>query len=1183
MIKSIFGYIFYYSKSQQIKLLLFILLSFPFLYGSLDLPKTIINEAIGGKASSYDILGFEFGQLSYLWTLCGIFLSLVFINGGFKYFINVYRGVMAERMLRRLRYQLIERVLRFPLPHFRNISQGEIVSMVMAETEPLGGFIGESFSLPVFQGGILITILTFMFIQDPVMGIAAISLYPLQAYLIPKLQRRVNQLGKERVKHARKVSERLGEMVTSVADIHANDTAHFELADFSKRLGIIYEIRREIYRKKFFIKFLNNFLAQLTPFFFFSIGGYLVIKGDLTLGGLVAILAAYKDLSPPWKDLLSYYQRMEDAKIKFTQVVEQFEPEGLIEEHIFASDSGAHEPLSGKLMATNLTLEEEEGNKIISGASFSFDTSEHVALIGSASSGKSTLSQIIARLIWPTSGKIVVDEAKMESLPRSVVGRSLSYVDQEPHVRSGSILDNLLYGLKHYPVSEAPSDEQTDVIKREAQKESAASGNSPFDIDDNWTNYQIAGVENHEQLMELIYEVLKDVGLEEFVFNIGLNRVINPDDYPQLVEGVMKARKDIAERLKTDQFAECVETYDKGSFIKNASVSENILFGTSVNDDIDFNRLGEIPYVQETLEKCGLLNDFLTIGSSMSKLMIELFHDLPPGHDFFERFSFIDSEDFPEFQRINLHVEKNGYDGIESSDKEKLIDLAFKLVVAQHHLDLIDAPLRERILEARTYFTENLPESLQGSIEFFDVDHFNAASSIQNNILFGKIANNKAESTSRIGTLLTDTISDLGLGNIILEVGLDFDVGVSGKKLSSLQRQQISLARSLLKNPQLLIVNQATASFDEAMGATVRSNINKRMAGRGLLWVDSNLEAPENFDKIISIDLGKVAGQTDDGTAGPAVVDDKASPKPVDKGASSLHEEAILLADVPFFTGLDQSKLKLLAFTSERQDYAPGQVVFWQGRRGETAYVVISGILEVRVDTQQGLKTVATPGRGDVIGELALICDAARTATVQARDDVSVLTISKDVFLKLIMENADVSANLTRILANKLETTMRSFNTDNNLYDDVTGLPTQDLFIDRLKHVMSSEKRSGKASFFTILDLNELDFFNQKDGVRTKHKALLEVTKRLNECLRETDTIAHLDNDYSFGIIAVSSPDDVNAVTVKSRLLSALEKSFVIGSDEIVLKKGLDFELHPLGESELKLPLGLNGLQVLDQ
>ena len=69
----------------------------------------------------------------------------------------------------------------------------------------------------------------------------------------------------------------------------------------SRWLGTIYWIRYDIYRKKFFIKFLNTFLGQLTPFFFYSIGGYLVINGQLTLGALVAVLSAYKDMSDPWE------------------------------------------------------------------------------------------------------------------------------------------------------------------------------------------------------------------------------------------------------------------------------------------------------------------------------------------------------------------------------------------------------------------------------------------------------------------------------------------------------------------------------------------------------------------------------------------------------------------------------------------------------------------------------------------------------------------------------------------------------------------------------------------------------------------------------------------------------------------------------------------------------------------
>ena len=78
---------------------------------------------------------------------------------------------------------------------------------------------------------------------------------------------------------------------------------------------------------------MNNFLALLTPFFFYSIGGWLVIVGDMTVGSLIAVLGAYKDVSAPWKMLLGYYQRKEDARIKYEQLIEKFEPLklGLIE------------------------------------------------------------------------------------------------------------------------------------------------------------------------------------------------------------------------------------------------------------------------------------------------------------------------------------------------------------------------------------------------------------------------------------------------------------------------------------------------------------------------------------------------------------------------------------------------------------------------------------------------------------------------------------------------------------------------------------------------------------------------------------------------------------------------------------------------------------------------------------
>lgn len=143
-------------------------------------------------------------------AMSGVFLVMVFVNGGFKYAINVIKGRLGERMLRRFRYELYTRILRFPLSHFRRVSQGELIPMITAEVEPLGGYIGDAIAQPVLQGGTLLTIVIFMFIQEPILGLAAISLYPIQGYIIPRLQRKVNRLGKERVKAVRSSPSRSG-------------------------------------------------------------------------------------------------------------------------------------------------------------------------------------------------------------------------------------------------------------------------------------------------------------------------------------------------------------------------------------------------------------------------------------------------------------------------------------------------------------------------------------------------------------------------------------------------------------------------------------------------------------------------------------------------------------------------------------------------------------------------------------------------------------------------------------------------------------------------------------------------------------------------------------------------------------------------------------------------------------
>ena len=309
---SVFQLIFRHTRRDQLYLVMLGLISLPVLYTTLELPKRIINRAIDGPEHTTMIFGIKLTQTEHLFFLCGLYLFAIIISGLMKFSLNVYKGKVGERLLRRLRLEIYYR--------WRSGSgtkqRSEIIPIVTQEVEPIGGFAAEAFALPVFQGGTFLTILTFMFLQDPYLGAAAITLLPFQLALIPRLQRKVNVLARSRMIEVRNLSGQLGHQSGSP------DLTTGPSKAVGSSLKEMERIRLSIHRAKFFAKSLNNFLSSLTPFFFYAIGGYLVINGKLTLGALVAVIAAYKDFSAPLSELFRYYQTREDVRIRYEGIDE---------------------------------------------------------------------------------------------------------------------------------------------------------------------------------------------------------------------------------------------------------------------------------------------------------------------------------------------------------------------------------------------------------------------------------------------------------------------------------------------------------------------------------------------------------------------------------------------------------------------------------------------------------------------------------------------------------------------------------------------------------------------------------------------------------------------------------------------------------------------------------------------
>ena len=858
---TIYRFILRHSLPQQLLLLLLTLISFPFLYYSLDLPKTIVNYAINGKQFPRYILGLSFNQVPYLFTLCGLFLALVFINGMFKLRINTLKGQLGERMLRRFRYQLYYRMLRFPLPYFQRTSSAQIIPMITAECESLGGFIGDAFVTPAFQGGTLLTLIFFMFMQDWGLGLAAIALYPVQGYVIPKLQRKVNLLNRRRVRTVRQVADRVQESAAGITDIVANDGVRLRLADFANLLGTIYDIRFEIYQRKFFTKFLNNFLAQLTPFFFYSIGGYLVIRGDLSYGALFAVVAAYKDLASPWKELLDFYQAFQDSLIKYEQIVEQFQPAGMVDARLLVEEPGQVAPLTGEIVLSNVSLAEDDRAHVIDGVSFTLRLDEHVAVIGQSGSGKNELAMLLARLLLPSSGRITIGGADFGALPAAVLGRRTGYVGPNPYLFAGSLRDNLLLGLRHHPVR--PAEYDATILKRRTQQlfEARKSGNIDFDIHADWIDYEAAGVADAEALSRRLTEVLDRLDFAEDVYNLGLRWRLDPEEHPEAAARLLAAREALAQRLVEDGITHLVETYDPERFNSNASVAENLLFGTPIGPAFDFTALADNAYVRQVLDKVGLTEDLVAAGKNVAETMVEMFADLPPGHEFFEQANFIEASDLPELQAILGRIGKGGTAGLAPEDRAKLLSLPLKLVAARHRLDVLDEPMRQRLLEARRVFRADLPAPAREQIEFFDTQRYNTAATVQDNILFGKIAYGEGDAGTRVPAVLGDVINALELRQTVIDVGLDYNVGSGGARLAPAQRQKTAIARAVVKRPDLLILNEATSALDGPAQAAVTQGLKEEFGGRAIFWVLHRTALARNFDRILVMSNGKLLEQ----------------------------------------------------------------------------------------------------------------------------------------------------------------------------------------------------------------------------------------------------------------------------------------------------------------------------------
>ncbi|MDF2994922.1 MAG: hypothetical protein K0R27_559 [Xanthobacteraceae bacterium] len=1002
----LFSYIWRNSRREQAFILAVVVLSFPFYYLSLDLPKYIVTDALQGRAftggketarlfhlsldlpswlggSRIIFEGVQFGQLSYLFVLSGLFLLLVLINNVFKYVINMRKGALGERLLQRLRFDLFSVLLSFKPEAMQRVNPSEAATIIKDEVEPIGGFVGDAFVLPAFLGGQALTALAFILVQNFLLGLVVIVMVVVQAAIIPRLRREQIRLGRQRQIASRAFAGKVGEVVEAINEVTNHGTAAVERSLVAQRLETLFGIRYKLYGRKFAVKALNNLLAQVTPFLFYAMGGYFALTGRLDLGQLVAVIAAYRDVPPPIKELIDWDQQRLDVDAKFQQVMDQFSLGETPKDQatIPVETAAVAIPENGTIVAQGLTVISASGDHLLDRLSLTLPLGSHIAMTGTAGQGAGCLAQILAGRVTAFEGSLTIAGTPLAALPAETRGRDLAYAGPEPVVFDGTLRENILYGLR----------------------QAGRSGG--------WTiDHTRAGVASPIDLEVKLIEVLDTVDLADAVFRFGLTRRLASDEPTELIGQIAELRSGIRARLVASGAEEAVEPYDPASYTRNATIGENVLFGVPIDTAFSGARLASHALTQQVLNQCALTEPLIRMGRFIAATMLEIFSDLDPDHVLLEQFAFIGADEFPEYRDILARIEAGTAD---EADSLRLMGLALLYIEPRHRLGLLDADLEQRILAARHAFraqAEATPE-VADAIAFYDPRLYCSAAPLRDNLLFGLLA--QVAASVRVINAIRQTLAEFGLDHEIYSWGLEQPAGYGGRLLFPAEKAQVGLARCLIKQPRILVLNNALGSFSPAEANTLIASIRTAMVGRTMIVVGREFADEQHFDMHVAFQGSKLVPKID--ALAPAT--DRST------GADGRleNEELAALRAVPIFANLDVPRLKLLVFTSERMHFAPGEILFHQGDDSDAAYVVVSGTADVVIDGPDGPVVVSTVGTNAIVGEMGIVTGDPRSATIVAKTPLIALCLRKEVFVALLAEFPDMSLSVTRLMVKRLQ------------------------------------------------------------------------------------------------------------------------------------------------------------------
>jgi len=773
----------------------------------LEMQKRIINQAIGLR------------KIDLLLIYCGIYIAAVLLASGLKFLVNFLQSLIGQRAAAEMRKQLYHHLLTLPLNFFRRTQPGMVVASLITELATAGDFIGMAVAIPFTSFLTLVAITGYLLWLNPLLALISFSVYPLGIFLIPWLQKKANRENKKRVDNTRDLSNKIAESVAGIHEIQGNGAFRIENSKYDRMVDRLTNIHIRWNLFRYAIKVINNLFNNLSPFIIFIFGGYLTIQGQLELGALVAFLSAQEKLRDPWMELIDFYQAYQDAGVSYKRTMEYFdaEPEFLLE----PPDRPPFE-LVNSLEIKNLSFQTETGVLLLDGITVSLKPGEQLALIGFSGSGKSTLALCVGQLYKYTGGSVLLGDKEVASLTKKDIVQNVGFVSQTPFIFDDTIEENLLYACR---------------------AKGKGDGDSPGESLPN---------------LDAMIEVLQQTGIFVDVLRFGLNTVLTRDHSDEgLVSRIVRVRKNFRDSYGNSLF-DYIEFIDESRYLHHSSISENLILGTPNRDDFLEKNLLKNTTLIKILGEADLTRPLMSLGSDLARQTIDIVGNLSKDEVFFGQ-SPIKADEVEDFKLLTKRLRKADLHQLSAKDREKLLDLALRFTPGKHKTVTLPGMLEKQILEVRARLREKISHDDPDALSFYDISQYNYSQTILNNILFGKTKTTNPQSQEKINQSIIRLLIAEDLLEVIIQIGMKFQVGSKGDKLSGGQRQKLAIARVLLKDPKIIVLDEATSALDNNSQARIQNLLNGRLKGKStVLAVVHRLDIIKKYDRIAVMKAGKI-------------------------------------------------------------------------------------------------------------------------------------------------------------------------------------------------------------------------------------------------------------------------------------------------------------------------------------